>query len=848
MIRTRSHLLLSVALVVACTGLYAQSYDDRLSAVLGSASGSDRAGQLVELARMERERGRLREAVEFAIQGASEAEKNHQDNELAAALMELAKAHEQKGDLDQAIGISLRTTLIEGAHQSGLRTTALLNLAELYLKAGYPQKSLEHLNDAYATAPAGKLDADRAMVLEARSRSFIMPPDALVKHLVPQIAAADRNGSAEARLLLRSLLVTALARSGRHEEAYATELEVMDLAVRTDNVSESAISTNNQGELLQRMGRFEESNTVFAKGLILCEEQPRTMVDLLINAAHAQAKAGNHPAALRSLKEARSKMQQCGYKAAAPRLYRTGAVVDLLRNDLAAALAQAQAAQDAATQLKDLQEQAASCELLANILDRRQQSAEAREQLQKAHDLVQQYNRQSAEQKMEREAHLLRLQRIEREQAELINREQRKESKLRQMALDAENREKQLALLGYEKELEEAARREASLAKDRAEKGLQLAEAALEAERRERTIQDLDHGRMLQTLSVSKLELEQKEQLRTVELLQRQNELVVAERRAIEAQQQRDHTTQRMSIMLAVAALLMAGGLGWAWQVTRRKKRYQWHQNQRMEAINAQLLEKTHNIESSLRYAQTIQSAILPKEEDLRAVFQDSFLLYKPLDQVSGDLPYVRTEGDVVHVAAIDCTGHGVPAAMMTFIAYYALNDLIAQDPRASCGQLLDRLHLHVKATMEARGCNGIYNDGMDIGLCRLDRASGEVNFAGAQQSIIHLSQGVAHRLKGDALPLGDMELERRGGYGDQYFQMEPGDTLLLFSDGLVHQFGGEDGQRKFSMKQLMGIAEAHAFTPLAGLKHITDQAFADWMGEGCQTDDVLLIGLRRAA
>ncbi|MBK9418863.1 MAG: SpoIIE family protein phosphatase [Flavobacteriales bacterium] len=92
--------------------------------------------------------------------------------------------------------------------------------------------------------------------------------------------------------------------------------------------------------------------------------------------------------------------------------------------------------------------------------------------------------------------------------------------------------------------------------------------------------------------------------------------------------------------------------------------------------------------------------------------------MYKPLDTVSGDLPFIKRYGDRVFLAAIDCTGHGVPAAMMTFIAYYGLNELLTKDPSSTSAELLDRLHDHVKRTMEARGDGNLYNDGFDIGLC----------------------------------------------------------------------------------------------------------------------------------
>lgn len=361
-------------------------------------------------------------------------------------------------------------------------------------------------------------------------------------------------------------------------------------------------------------------------------------------------------------------------------------------------------------------------------------------------------------------------------------------------------------------------------------------------------IQELDHSRMLQALSISQMEAEQKEQQRAMELLEQQSQVVEAESRAIKANEARQKAVRNLSIGLAIAALFFGGWMLWAWNMTRKKKREIWRQNQRIKVINEELEDRNKDIESSLAYARTIQSAIIPSEDSLRALMPESFLLYKPLHSVSGDLPYVRRIGDRMYVAAIDCTGHGVPAAMMTFIAYYGLNELLAQHPQAGSAELLDKLHDHVRNAMEARSEDALYNDGFDIGLCVIDLKQGWLCYAGAQLPLVLVRDGIAQRFKGDLHPLGDGRFERGKGYSQHGFALKPGDALYLFSDGIIHQFGGPDGHKKFSMKRLTELLERSAHLDLLSVRSETERAFEEWKQEQPQTDDVLLIGMKYAA
>lgn len=812
-----------------------------------NASGRAHARNLIARSVDALEKGRTKEAIELATIGSSEAEKHGHYPELAEALMQLARAHRVGNNLDHAIGATLRVTLVQSIHHSPVRTEALLQLAELYLNAGHPHKALEHLTAAASSTGAPHMDQSRFMRNEARAKTQVMTPDAVIPQLEQYLEASLTRKDLELELNMRAMLATALANSDRHQEALACEEAVLALAVRLDRPAEAAICANNMGALNHRMGRIPEALNAYAKGLIMVEDLPYVRLNMQMNAALAHARNGNHATALWMMDEAMQAIKKGRSPELAPRALRAMAAIHLGRGDLPAAQSFALDAHAAAEAQGDLPEQIAACDMLASIFERLGLPQEVKVQARKARDLEQLRLQQEGREKSKREDQLLRLQRVEREQVDLLNREQRKESKLRQLALDAENRESQFALLTYEGQLQEAARREAVLAREQMDHELRLTQAALEAERKDRMLKELDNENMVQSLTVARMEFDRKEQLKTMELLEQHNEVVEVRARMLEAEQLRDRTMKWVYILLACVAVLVAALMARAFVVGRRKARTIAQQNEQIKGINHELAAKNNDIQSSINYARTIQEAILPGEEDLHRSVGNGFMLYKPLDIVSGDLPFIHQSGDKVIVAAIDCTGHGVPAAMMTFIAYYGLKELLARSADLPAGEILDQLHDHVKETMRARSKETLYNDGFDIGLCVLDTATGVVSYAGAQLPLLRVSGNEVTRIRGDVFPLGD-EHFKRSAYQTHTLQLDQGDSLYMLSDGIIHQFGGPEGLRKFSMKRLMEILGNTSGMELNDVKQHMEQQFIEWKGSVPQTDDVLLIGLRYAA
>ena len=269
------------------------------------------------------------------------------------------------------------------------------------------------------------------------------------------------------------------------------------------------------------------------------------------------------------------------------------------------------------------------------------------------------------------------------------------------------------------------------------------------------------------------------------------------------------------------------------------------HDVTEFKRIEQEVKEKNKKISDSINYAQRIQTAILPDTGLLQQYFPRSFVFYRPKDVVSGDFPWFFHFGDVYYVAAVDCTGHGVPGALLSFIGYFLLNNIVNAGRDLDAAQVLDELHAAVRTNLrqDKDGANG--RDGMDLALCRIDTSKKELQFAGAHRPLYFVRDGVLTEYKGSRKGIGGIPLAKKP---EKDFELntisyERGDRLFIFSDGLPDQTGGED-KRKYQAKRIREALEQEEQLSMQALSRHFMQDFYQWMGDEKQVDDVLLIGI----
>lgn len=256
-------------------------------------------------------------------------------------------------------------------------------------------------------------------------------------------------------------------------------------------------------------------------------------------------------------------------------------------------------------------------------------------------------------------------------------------------------------------------------------------------------------------------------------------------------------------------------------------------------------LEETHKeISDSIKYAQRLQAAILPEMDDLNSELKDGFVLFQPKDVVSGDFYWMQPTSNGVLFAAADCTGHGVPGAMVSVVCSNALNRAVKEFDLIQPADVLNKTRELVIETFE--GSNNDIKDGMDIALCLITYSNdgASLTFAGANNPIWILRDGASEmeEIKGDKQPIGKYETNQS--FSQHEIALNSKDTVYVFSDGYADQFGGEKG-KKLKYKPLKEILIEIQDQSMDQQREILLEKFHEWKGEFEQVDDVTMIGVR---
>lgn len=284
--------------------------------------------------------------------------------------------------------------------------------------------------------------------------------------------------------------------------------------------------------------------------------------------------------------------------------------------------------------------------------------------------------------------------------------------------------------------------------------------------------------------------------------------------------------------------------------VTARAYNQKKKANLRLEEQNAMIAlqkkeieEKNKGITDSINYAKRIQEAMLPSQDLRQAIFPDSFILLMPRDIVSGDFYWFGTQVGKKFIAAADCTGHGVPGALMSMIGNAYLEEIVHEMNVLIPGKILNELRAKIISSLKQTGAQGESKDGMDMALLAIDEKKNVFEFAGANNPLWKFSGAEFTEIKGDKQPVGFFHDELKP-FSNHTQDLVQGDLFYLFTDGFADQFGGPQG-KKFKYKQLKELLASLQSLPLTAQKEKLQEAFASWKGQLEQVDDVSIIGIR---
>ncbi len=274
------------------------------------------------------------------------------------------------------------------------------------------------------------------------------------------------------------------------------------------------------------------------------------------------------------------------------------------------------------------------------------------------------------------------------------------------------------------------------------------------------------------------------------------------------------------------------------------------HQKEQIEFIHEELT-------SSIRYAQRIQQAMLPSLDLLGEAGLDYFVFFKPRDIVSGDFYWVGRQENLLVIAVADCTGHGVPGAFMSMLGIAFLKEIVMKEYITQPALVLKKMRKEIVRSLKQEH-GATQRDGMDIALCTIDLSTLELQFAGANNPLYivtgcsSLVTGKLNQkpvtsnqqlieIKPDKMPIGIHE--RMDAFTLQTHQLQKGDCIYLFSDGMADQFGGPAG-KKFKYKPLKELLMVNGQQPMAAQRESIDKLFSEWKGALEQVDDVTIMGI----
>lgn len=449
---------------------------------------------------------------------------------------------------------------------------------------------------------------------------------------------------------------------------------------------------------------------------------------------------------------------------------------------------------------------------------------------------------------------------IVRYQQEIINK-QKKEIQEQEKAI-----QKQIERIKHQQEkIEEQKKQLGELSQQIKEKQELLNQKLIQLEKQQLAIdkKELELAKKQEEINQSNKILEDQE-----EAISGQKELI-SEQKSVLNEQLKEIHKQRLILYLFLAIITLVSILGYfmyrAYKIKKMANIQLREKNQEISQQKEEILTQRDEIESqvqlvtkqrdqitrqnkeitgSIVYAERIQSAILTLPEYFNKIIDQYFIFFKPKDIVSGDFYWASKQGKKIVIAAVDCTGHGVPGAFMSMLGATFLTDIVDKNGITKPSEILNQLRNYIIDALKQKGREGEVKEGMDMALCTIDRETNTLEYAGALNSLYYFQDDELLEIKADRQPVSITMYMKE--FTNHKLKIQRGDVFYMFSDGFPDQFGGPYG-RKFMKKRFRDLLIKIHKLPMSKQHKELDKTFNAWKNEGNkeQVDDVLVIGMK---
>lgn len=307
----------------------------------------------------------------------------------------------------------------------------------------------------------------------------------------------------------------------------------------------------------------------------------------------------------------------------------------------------------------------------------------------------------------------------------------------------------------------------------------------------------------------------------------------------------RDSTALNFLLVILIISALVYLVILQFWVLVRTRKHLREIQGAygEIELQRSELQLRNKDLTDSLNYACRIQAALLPAEHHIRRIFPDYFIYYRPKHIVSGDFYWFSERDGKYFIVAADCTGHGVPGALMSMIGLELIQKIITEMKVDDTDQVLITMNRELEsAFFKEESGKALIKDGIEMGICIIDRETKVMEFSGAFLPVYIVREDRLIEIKGDKKNV--VQSFAMVSFNRSTYTLQEGDLLYLFSDGYADQFGGPEN-KKFMYRRLRHILLTISKYPLADQQRILDETIGSWMEGHDQIDDMMILGVK---
>jgi serine phosphatase RsbU (regulator of sigma subunit) len=767
----------------------------------------------------------------------------HNKMSVARASLLLCEAYRQTSQFDDALDFGIRCISMSDGTSFEYAVASRLSLIHLFQAWKATEKELSYIDNLLQFQGLEPELTEQLLAFKIDCLIALGRKDEAIP-LIDQFITTSKSEKSELTWLRLTEKMTALQREmGNLSAALSYQFMIINNATIKSNHDEYSLQLNNYGELLAQTGDYKKAIEYFSQALEMAGGENDQKAIVLINRATILYKTSRRQQAIQDLDNASNWSLEHNFNNQHALAEFAKSKIIAAQGDFVSALNAAQTSLLSAEKTSDFNLKKEVHLLLSTLNSKLGATSIAEEHNLISQQIANQQKKLQAENQRKHKALIDEITNQENNIQSAIAASEAENIRLEQQ-LKIANQEKNLTQLQLEKQTQEAALKDEQVAREKAIKELALIQAALLGEQQKRTITELEQERTAEELKIKTLKHEQNEKQRNLELLKKQNELLNSENRVREIETQSQKRVRNIGLVVLILTVVMLLTAISAFLNSRKKNKVIAANNEEIRQFNNQLRYQNEEITSSILYARNFQDMIIPGEDYLKKLLPESFLIYKPLDNVSGDIPFILQRGNKIYIGAIDCIGHGVPAAMLSFMAYYNLSQLIADKPNFNVGEILVSLHNKLANSLPKSNDNLKFSAGVDIGLCCLNTDTLELQFAGANQPLILVTKEGTERIQGEKWTLGDSFSLKQNSIPVHARKLQQGDRFFLLSDGFIHQFGGEDGKRKYGLKRLLIEVEEYFKLPAEKAKELILENFSSWKKDIPQTDDVMLLGI----